>query len=127
MTPTLIGLFSKNYLKREAYHVTLLIKQRAKDTGLIRNFKHKGLETFFKTGSTKGIQAEHAAKLGRILRALNVAQAPAELDFPGFRPHPLKGDLAGYWSITVNKNWRVIFVFVGVDTDLVDYLDYHDK
>ncbi|WP_258333071.1 type II toxin-antitoxin system RelE/ParE family toxin [Nitrosomonas eutropha] len=114
-------------MKREARHVTLSIKQRAKDTCLIRNFKHKGLETFFKTGSTKGIQAEHAAKLGRILRALNVAQAPAELDFPGFRLHPLKGDLAGYWSITVNKNWRVIFVFVGVDTDLVDYLDYHDK
>lgn len=94
---------------------------------MIRNFKHKGLETFFKTGSTRGIQAEHAAKLGRILRALNVAQDPAELDFPGFRLHPLKGDLAGYWSITVNKNWRIIFVFVGVDTDLVDYLDYHDK
>lgn len=94
---------------------------------MIRNFRHKGLETFFKTGSTLGIQADHAAKLGRILRALDVAQVPVELDFPGFRLHRLKGDLAGYWSITVNKNWRIIFVFVGVDVDLVDYLDYPRK
>lgn len=94
---------------------------------MIKNFRHKGLETFFKTGSTRGIQADHAARLGRILRALDVAQIPAELDLPGFRLHPLKGDMAGHWSITVNKNWRIIFIFVGTDTDLVDYLDYHGK
>ena len=39
--------------------------------------------------------------------------------------HPLKGQLVGYWSMTVSGNWRVIFRFVGVDVELVDYLDYH--
>jgi proteic killer suppression protein len=37
----------------------------------------------------------------------------------------LKGELAGFWSLTVNGNWRVIFRFTGVDVELLDYLDYH--
>lgn len=44
---------------------------------------------------------------------------------PGWRLHPLSGDLAGYWSLTVNGNWRLIFRFVDGDVELVDYLDYH--
>lgn len=94
---------------------------------MIKGFRHKGLEVFFKTSSTRGIQANHAPKLGRILRALNVAKLPAEMNLPGFELHPLKGNLAGHWAVSVNGNWRVIFIFVGTDTDLIDYLDYHGK
>ena len=92
---------------------------------MIKGFRHKGLEAFYSTGTTKGIQAAHAAKLGRILGALDVAVVPEDLNFPSFRLHPLKGELKGYWSITVNGNWRVIFRFVGADVELVDYVDYH--
>ncbi len=92
---------------------------------MIKSFRHKGLEIFFRTASTRGIQAAHAAKLGRILRSLNVAQAPSDTNLPGYDLHPLKGDLKGSWSVSVNGNWRVIFVFVGTDVELVDYLDYH--
>ena len=53
------------------------------------------------------------------------ATVPADLDIPGWRLHPLKGELAGYWSLTVSGNWRVIFCFDGSDIKLVDYLDYH--
>jgi proteic killer suppression protein len=74
---------------------------------------------------TKDIQAAHVAKLSRILGALDVAAGPEDLNFPSFRLHPLKGPLKGFWSITVNGNWRVIFRFAGGDVELVDYLDYH--
>ncbi|KGD94326.1 type II toxin-antitoxin system RelE/ParE family toxin [Rhizobium sp. YS-1r] len=92
---------------------------------MIVSFRHKGLEAFYHSGTTKGIQAAHAAKLGRILGLLDAAAGPADLNLPGFKLHPLKGDLKGQWSIWVNGNWRVTFRFVGVDIELVDYQDYH--
>jgi proteic killer suppression protein len=63
--------------------------------------------------------------LARLLTFLNQAAGPDDLDLPGWRLHPLKGELAGFWSLTVNGNWRVIFRFTGVDVELLDYLDYH--
>lgn len=92
---------------------------------MIKSFQHKGLRLFFETGSTKGIRADHAKRLGRILPMLDRASAPADVDLPGWRLHPLKGDRAEFWSITVSGNWRVIFRFVDTDVELVDYLDYH--
>lgn len=92
---------------------------------MIVSFRHKGLEVFYRTGSTKGIQAAHAKKLARILMALDAAESALELDLPGYRLHVLKGDLKGFLSIWVNGNWRVTFRFVGADIELVDYLDYH--
>lgn len=92
---------------------------------MIVSFRHKGLELFYTSGSTKGIQSSHAAKLGRILGLLDVASAPADMNLPSFKLHPLKGGLKGHWSVWVNGNWRVTFRFVGADAELVDYQDYH--
>lgn len=92
---------------------------------MIESFRHKGLETFFVKGSKAGIQAHHANKLRLQLFALNRAERPEDLVAPGWRLHALSGDLAGYWSITVNGNWRLIFRFDDKDVELVDYLDYH--
>lgn len=92
---------------------------------MIVSFRHKGLELFYASGSTKGIQPSHAAKLGRILALLDVASGPADINLPGFKLHPLNGDLKGHWSVWVNGNWRVTFRFVGADVELVDYQDYH--
>jgi len=92
---------------------------------MIIGFRHKGLEAFYRTGSTRGIQSVQANRLLRILAALDVASSPSELNHPGFKLHGLKGVLRGHWSIWVNGNWRVTFRFVGGDVDLVDYLDYH--
>jgi proteic killer suppression protein len=88
-------------------------------------FRHSGLETLYRTGSTKGIQAAHEKKLARMLAALDSAATLNDLNQPGYRLHPLKGDRKGFWSIWVNGNWRVTFRFVGVDVELVDYEDYH--
>lgn len=92
---------------------------------MITGFQHKGLEAFYRTGTTRGIQAAHAAKLSRILALLDVAAGPEDLNIPSFKLHQLKGELNGYWSIRVNGNWRVTFRFIGVDIELVNYVDYH--
>jgi len=92
---------------------------------MIKNFAHKGLEKFFLTGSKAGIQASHATRLTRQLTMLNIARSPREMDIPGWRLHPLTGNLAGHWSISVSGNWRLTFVFDGTDAVIVDYQDYH--
>lgn len=92
---------------------------------MIKSFSHKGLKEFYITGSTKGIQTEHASKLGRILDKLDASICPQDMDLPGYRLHQLKGDKKDIWSVTVNGNWRVTFFFVGEDAYLVDYVDYH--
>lgn len=92
---------------------------------MIKRFAHKGLEKFFLTGSKAGIRADHASKLARQLSILSVATSPQEMDKPGWKFHPLSGELDGHWSVWVNGNWRLTFTFEGEDVVLVDYQDYH--
>lgn len=92
---------------------------------MIVDFKHKGLERFFNTGSISGIQAKHSTKLQRQLTALNEAQSIEEMNFPGWKLHPLKGNLKDHWAITVNANWRITFTFKNGNAHIVDYQDYH--
>ncbi|MEO8166304.1 MAG: type II toxin-antitoxin system RelE/ParE family toxin [Betaproteobacteria bacterium] len=92
---------------------------------MIKRFKHKGLEAFFRRGTKAGVQAHHAAKLRILLTALDYAKKPDDMNAPGWRLHALRGDRKGFFSVTVNGNWRITFRFDGKDADLVDYLDYH--
>lgn len=92
---------------------------------MIKSFKHKGLEKFYETGSTRGIQADHAKKLRMQLAAIDTARVIEDLDIPGYRLHALKGIRKGIWSITVNGNWRVTFEFSDGNAYIVNYEDYH--
>jgi len=92
---------------------------------MIRSFRHKGLESFFITGSKKGILPDHADKIARILDRLDASISPVDMNLPGYRLHELKGRESGTWSVTVNGNWRITFKFEGQDAVLVDYRDYH--
>nr|WP_233356473.1 type II toxin-antitoxin system RelE/ParE family toxin [Brenneria sp. L3-3C-1] len=92
---------------------------------VIRSFRHKGLRALHQRGDTSGVRADHVSRLQRLLASLEVAKSPNDMDRPGNRLHPLKGKLAGYWSVSVSGNWRVIFRFDGSDVELVGYLDYH--
>jgi proteic killer suppression protein len=92
---------------------------------MIRSFKHSGLEKFFTTGSKAGIQPAHASKLDLLLEQLNEADEISEMERPGWNLHPLKGSLAGLWSVKVNGNWRMTFRFEDGDAFVVDYQDYH--
>ncbi len=92
---------------------------------MILSFRHKGLERFFLTGSVAGIQARHAAKLRLILAQLDQANVIEDMDAPGLKLHPLKGDRKGTWSVTVQANWRMTFRFVNGNAEVVNYEDYH--
>ena len=92
---------------------------------MIKSFKHKGLEKFFESGGTRGIQTKHSRKLRMQLSALDTAQTIEDIDVPGYRLHSLKGSRKGLWSITVNGNWRVTFEFTDGNAYIVNYEDYH--
>ena len=93
---------------------------------MIKSFKHKGLEKFYKTGSTKGIQPIHATRLRLILNRLNLMETLNDVNFPSAKLHPLKGNLKGLWSLTVQANWRITFEFDDETFDVyVD--DYQDN
>jgi proteic killer suppression protein len=92
---------------------------------MIKSFLHKGLRRFFETGSTSGVQAAHAKRLRMQLAALDTAHSIEDMDIPGLRLHPLKGELRGRWSISVNSNWRITFEFKDGNAYVLDYEDYH--
>lgn len=92
---------------------------------MITSFRHKGLRQFYESGSKAGIQAQHAGRLRLVLARLDAAREPRDMNLPGLRLHSMSGDLAGFWSVSLSGNWRVIFRFDGQDTCDVDYLDYH--
>jgi proteic killer suppression protein len=92
---------------------------------MIKTFRHKGLQVFFETGSKAGIQPSHETRLNRQLTRLDLAKSASDMNIPGWRLHPLTGDLAGHYSVTVSGNWRLTFMFEGEDAILVDYQDYH--
>ncbi|MCP4766781.1 MAG: Killer protein [Gammaproteobacteria bacterium] len=92
---------------------------------MIKSFRHKGLEKFYDSSSTKGIQANHAKKLRMQLAALGTAQSIEDMDIPGYRLHQLTGDRKGIWTITVNANWRLTFEFEAGNVYILNYEDYH--
>lgn len=94
--------------------------------GMIKSFKHKGLEKYFLTGCKKGIQAIHAEKLSRILAVLDNMTDLNDLSSPVYRLHPLTGDMQNLWSVTVQANWRITFEYdKNNNVYVIDYQDYH--
>jgi proteic killer suppression protein len=91
---------------------------------MILSWRHKGLKKFYGTGSLAGIQPTHATRLRMQLLALETAQSIDDMDIPGFRLHPLKGEDRGRWSIWVNGIWRLMFEFRDGNAHVLDYEDY---
>ncbi len=91
---------------------------------MIKAFKHKGLELFFTTGSTRGIQAIHRDRIEIILTTLNIIKNLEPLSAPSYRLHKLKGDMKNLWSVTVQANWRITFEY-DEETSNVYIVDYH--
>lgn len=92
---------------------------------MIKSFKHKALARLHETGSPRGIRTDLVAKIERILSVLDQATEPQALNLPGYALHPLKGDMKGFWAVTVKANWRVVFRFVDGDAYDVELMDYH--
>jgi toxin HigB-1 len=92
---------------------------------MIRSFRHKGLKRLFEADDRSKLTAQDVDKIARILARLACSRAPDDMAAPGFRLHPLKGDLKGFWAVTVRANWRIVFRFEGQDAVDVDLIDYH--
>jgi proteic killer suppression protein len=92
---------------------------------MIKSFRHKGIERFFRENDPRGIQAQHGGRIERILSLLDEASSPEQLNIPGMFLHPLKGERKGEWAMTVSGNWRITFGFDGEDVIVVNLEDYH--
>jgi toxin HigB-1 len=92
---------------------------------MIRRIRNRGLRRLYDDDDHRGLSPEHAPKIRTILARLDVATMPEDMDLAGLRLHALHGDLAGFWSVTVRANWRIIFRFEEGNATDVDYLDYH--
>jgi toxin HigB-1 len=92
---------------------------------MIRSFRHKGLKRLYEEDDHRGVSAQHVVRLSDILARLDASAIIADMNLPGLRLHPLKGERKGFWAVTVRANWRVIFRFEEGDAFDVDYVDYH--
>jgi proteic killer suppression protein len=91
---------------------------------VIRSFRHRGLELFFTKGDHRRIPADRAARIERLLDRLDASTHPEDMNLPGYRLHPLKGQRKGTYAVDVSGNWRLTFRFDGeyaIDVDLEDY------
>lgn len=91
---------------------------------MIRSFRHRGLKRLYKRGDFSKVRADQAERIGLALADIDAAAKPADLNLPGYRLHPLKGELRGFWGITISGNWRITFRFEeggAYDVNLVDY------
>jgi toxin HigB-1 len=92
---------------------------------MIVSFKHRGLKRLYERGDRSLIRPDLLETVEDILARLDQASTPQALNLPGYRLHSLKGELRGFWSVTVRANWRIIFRFEGNDAFDVELVDYH--
>jgi proteic killer suppression protein len=92
---------------------------------MIGSFKHRGLKRLYERDDRSGIRPDLVDTVQEILTVIDDAASPQDLNLPGYRLHPLKGELKGFWSVTVRANWRIIFRFQGADAFDVELIDYH--
>ena len=92
---------------------------------MIRSFRHRGLRRLFGRDDPSRIAADQLDRITLALADLDAAGKPSDLDLPGYRLHPLRGNRRGLWSISVTGNWRLTFRFEAGDVYDVDLVDYH--
>lgn len=93
---------------------------------MIATIRHKGLKRFYDSGDGRELRQDQVKRIRRVLAILDSADRIEDVDqLPGMRLHPLKGDLAGFWSVSVSGKWRVIFRFEEGEAKDVDLVDYH--
>jgi proteic killer suppression protein len=91
---------------------------------VIRSFRHRGLKRLWE-GDPSRVSAALRDRLENVLAVLDAATSPSDADLPGYRLHALKGQLKGYWSVTISGNWRVTFRIQNGDAADLDLTDYH--
>jgi proteic killer suppression protein len=92
---------------------------------MVCSFRHKGLRRLYEDNDASKLPPDMVERIRRMLSFLDAADRIEDMDQPTFRLHALKGDLKGFWAVTVRANWRMIFRFEDGDAFDVDFLDYH--
>lgn len=92
---------------------------------MIVSFRHKGLRRLFEDDDRSKLPPELVERIRSILAFLDAAGRIEDLEQPTLRLHALKGDLKGFWAVTVRANWRIVFRFDDGDASDVDFVDYH--
>ena len=95
------------------------------NTCMIRSFRHRGLRRLYERDDPSRVAASLADRIALVLADIDDASKPRDIDLPGYRFHPLKGNMKGMWSISVSGNWRITFRFDDGDVYDVDLVDYH--
>jgi toxin HigB-1 len=92
---------------------------------MIRSFRSRALKRFWERADPKKLPAQDIERITLILRLLDDAVVPEDMNVPGLHFHALQGDKRGRYAVTVRANWRFTFVWIGEDADEIDYEDYH--
>ena len=92
---------------------------------MLKTFRHRGLERLFESDDASGVRADQVRRIRDVLAHLDGARQPNDINLPGYRLHPLRGNLKGCWSVTISGNWRIIFRLENGDAFDVDLVDYH--
>jgi toxin HigB-1 len=66
---------------------------------MIRSFRHRGLQALYEGRTARRVSPQHVARLRDILAVLDRSRKPDDMNLPGFRLHPLKGQLKGHWAV----------------------------
>lgn len=93
----------------------------------IESIRHKALRRFVETRKPKGLPGDLTDRLFKMLTFIIAADTLEELATPpNYGLHPLTGDRAGKWAMTVARNWRMTFSIDDQDTVIdLDLEDYH--
>jgi len=92
---------------------------------VIRSFTNKVLERFFATGGGRRLSVQNTRRIANILRALDDASRPEDMNLPGLRFHALVGRDRGRYAVNASGNWRITFGWLDGDAIDVDLEDYH--
>jgi proteic killer suppression protein len=93
---------------------------------VIESFGDSVTETIYRGLRVRSLPGEIQERARRKLRMINQARTIQDLQIPpGNRLEPLKGDLAGFWSIRINQQWRIIFRWEDSSKSEVRITDYH--
>jgi toxin HigB-1 len=92
---------------------------------MIRSFRDRALERFFATGDGRRLSVQNTKRIANILRSLDDASRPEDMNLPGFRFHALVGRDKGRYAVNASGNWRITFGWIEGDAVDVDLEDYH--
>lgn len=94
---------------------------------MIKSIQHKGLNLFWTKGDAGKLPSQYLHKINKVLNIIHyLEKVPQDFEtFKHLRPHLLKGNLKGFWSLDISGNWRIIFRFENGNAFDLDYLDTH--